>query len=314
MEAITVQIFENNVQYIKYRINREIAKHFFKGTLCNSLSELKEISETIITGPKPSFRCCIYKEREIVQDRVRYAIEPIEDGIITVLPSACDECPINRYVVTEVCRGCIGHRCISVCPANAITIVEHRAYIDQSCCIECGNCRNVCPFNAISDVQRPCVRACRYGSVKVDENRKAKIDQISCVSCGECVQACPFGAVVDKSFVLEVLRLLNTARNTSKYRVYAVLGNNSFSRYEEEKKTYITNLSELGFFAVIEAFDKSMSQTIEWIQKMDADAKIVFVGYDIIHKSKMKKMRFREELGYVLTNEEMWAILDSKNM
>ena len=45
-----------------------------------------------------------------------------------MLDSACDECPIDRFVVTDVCRGCIGHRCLGVCPEDAISVVNHRAY------------------------------------------------------------------------------------------------------------------------------------------------------------------------------------------
>ena len=192
--------FESNVQYIKYLVNRECASRFFNGELDKEINMEKEIAEAIIPGPKASFRCCIYKERHIIEDRVRLVLEPTEgDRVINVLDSACDECPIDRFVVSDSCRGCLGHKCQENCPRHAISIVNHRAYINQEMCIECGRCKQVCPFGAISEVMRPCMRACSVNAVKMDENRKAMIDHDKCISCGACVQQCPFGAIVDKS-------------------------------------------------------------------------------------------------------------------
>ena len=180
--------FESNVQYIKYLVNKEVAKRFFIGNLDNSIDSVREIAEEIIPGPKALFRCCIYKERHIIEDRVRLVMEPTKDNrVINVLDSACDECPIDRFVVTEACRGCLGHKCQEVCPRGAITIVNHRSYINQELCIECGRCKQVCPFNAISEVKRPCIRSCSVGAVKMDENRKAVIDHEKCISCGACI-------------------------------------------------------------------------------------------------------------------------------
>ena len=103
--------FESNVQYIKYLVNKEVATRFFIGNLDNSIDSVREIAEEIIPGPKALFRCCIYKERHIIEDRVRLVMESTKDNrVINVLDSACDECPIDRFVVTEACRGCLGHK------------------------------------------------------------------------------------------------------------------------------------------------------------------------------------------------------------
>ena len=116
--------FESNVQYIKYLVNKEVAKRFFLGNLDNSIDSVREIAEEIIPGPKALFRCCIYKERHIIEDRVRLVMEPTKDNrVINVLDSACDECPIDRFVVTEACRGCLGHKCKEVCPRNFVSNV-----------------------------------------------------------------------------------------------------------------------------------------------------------------------------------------------
>ena len=244
--------FESNVQYIKYLVNREITERFINGTLDSSLDE---IAEKLVPGPKPATRCCIYKERHIIKERAKNAIYPqTQDNVISILHDACDECPVNRFMITEACRGCLGHRCQEVCPRNAIFMVNHHAYINQELCIECGRCKEVCPFNAISDVKRPCIRSCEIGAIQIDENKKAVIDDSKCVSCGACVHQCPFGAIVDKPFVLDVLNLLKESENNTKYKVYAVVAPAISSQFTNARiEQVITGIEKIGFYHAVEA-------------------------------------------------------------
>ena len=107
--------FESNVQYIKYLVNKEVAYRFFQGTLEKGPFQERDIAEAIIPGPKASFRCCIYNERKIIEDRVHLILEPTKNNrVINVLDSACDECPLDRFVVSDSCRGCLGHKCQEV--------------------------------------------------------------------------------------------------------------------------------------------------------------------------------------------------------
>lgn len=243
------------MQYIKYLVNREVASRFFRNQLDKSVDGYREIAASIIPGPKATFRCCIYKERHIIEERIRLILEPTKNNnIINVLDSACDECPIDRFVVTEACRGCLGHKCYDVCPKNAITIVNHRAYINQALCIECGKCKEVCPFNAVSEVKRPCVRACPVGAVSMDENRKAMIHNEECITCGACVHQCPFGAIVDKSFVVEALELIKKSWNNTNYQVYGVVAPAIASQFPELSLGQVmTGIKELGFYDTVEA-------------------------------------------------------------
>ena len=248
--------FESNVQYLKYLVNKEVAYRFFNGTLKKDDPMLgRDISEKIMPGPKASFRCCIYKERHIVEDRVRLIVEPsVDNRVINVLKSACDECPVDRFVVSDSCRGCLGHKCQEVCPRGAISIVNHRAHINQELCIECGKCKQVCPFSAINEVMRPCMRACPVNAVKMDENKKAMIDHDKCISCGSCVYQCPFGAIVDKSYVMNVLNLLKDSCNNTEYHVYAVVAPAIASQYAGVKMGQVfAGIKELGFYEVVEA-------------------------------------------------------------
>ncbi len=245
--------FESNVQYTKYLVNKELAKRYLQGQDLNEV--IDDIVETIIPGPKPMTRCCIYKERHIIKERAKFIINPLEgDNVIHILRSACDECPIDRYVVTEACRGCLAHRCIDVCPKDAIIFVGKRAYINQELCIECGKCKAVCPFGAISDVLRPCTCACHAGAIISDEEKKAYIVEEKCVHCGACVYNCPFGAVIDKSYVVDVLDLIKKSEKNTKYKVYAIVAPAISSQFTYAKIEQVINgIEKIGFYHAVEA-------------------------------------------------------------
>lgn len=245
--------FESNVQFIKYEVNKEISRRFLMGQKVED--HLDEITENIIPGPKPITRCCIYKERAIIKERTKFALKPLKsNNVINVLSIACDECPVDRFVVTEACRGCLAHKCHENCPKGAIFFVNQRAYIDQNKCIECGRCKAVCPFNAISEVQRPCIRSCSANALYIGEDKKAYIDDSKCVSCGACVYQCPFGAIVDKSFVIDVLELLKDSDNNKNYKVYALIAPAISSQFTYAKiEQVVTGIKKLGFHHVVEA-------------------------------------------------------------
>ena len=57
---------------IKYDVLREVAKLAFDGELDN-VEKRDAIAYKLSPGPKASFRCCVYKEREIVRQRIRLA-------------------------------------------------------------------------------------------------------------------------------------------------------------------------------------------------------------------------------------------------
>ena len=100
---------DENVIKIKHAVLLEVAKAAFAG----NLDEIRDdIPFTLIPGPTPQFRCCIYKEREIIRQRVRLAEGKApsanDDGnIIQVISSACEDCPISSYTVTENCQNCL---------------------------------------------------------------------------------------------------------------------------------------------------------------------------------------------------------------
>ena len=177
----------------------------------------------MIPGPKAQFRCCIYKEREVIRQRVNLAEGKTPMGttpdvskghkIVYVIPAACEECPIARYTVTNNCQNCMGKACYNSCNFGAITIGMHQAYIDPSKCRECGKCAAACPYNAIADLKRPCRKCCPVDALKVDpETGIAMIDDEKCISCGQCIHSCPFGAIGSVTFIVDIINAMRAGK------------------------------------------------------------------------------------------------------
>ena len=246
--------FDTKVQYLKYKVLRQVAQEAWNDTL---LQNLLDIPQKIVPGKTSTMRCCVYKERAILGERVKLAMggDKENPNVIEVIDIACDECPAAGYEVTDSCRGCLAHRCEDVCKRGAISFDHnHVAHIDKSKCVECGQCAKVCPFAAIVNRKRPCQIACKVKAISINEDNAAAIDNNKCIQCGACVYQCPFGAISDKSYILNVIDIIKKSRNNEKYKVYAVVAPSISSQFTYAKLgQVITGLKELGFFTVVEA-------------------------------------------------------------
>ena len=247
--------FDTKVQHLKYKVLREVARVAWGD---NMHEHIMDIPKKIVPGKTPTMRCCVYKERAILGERVKIAMGGTTretDNIIQVIDIACDECPAAGYSVTDSCRGCLAHRCEDVCKRGAISFDHnHVAHIDKSKCIECGQCAKVCPYSAIVNRKRPCQVACKVKAISINENNAAAIDDEKCIQCGACVYQCPFGAITDKSYILDVINLIKESENNKKYKVYAVVAPSISSQFTYAKLgQVVTGLKELGFHTVIEA-------------------------------------------------------------
>lgn len=246
--------FDTKVQHLKYKVLREVAKQAWNDTL---LENILDIPKMIVPGNEPTMRCCVYKERAILAERVKLAMggETESQNVIQVIDIACDECPVGGYEVTNACRGCLAHRCEDVCRRGAISFDrDHVAHIDKSKCVECGACAKVCPYTAIVSRKRPCQNACKIKAISMNENKAAKIDDEKCTSCGACVYQCPFGAITDRSYILNVVDLLKKSTADPKMKLYAVVAPSISSQFKYARLgQVITGLKKLGFHTVVEA-------------------------------------------------------------
>ena len=248
--------FDTKVQYLKYKVLREVARHTYDDD--NLVTSFNDIAKTIVKD-KATMRCCIYKERAIVGERIGMAGGGHKnvDNIIEVLDIACDECPVAGYEVTHMCRGCLAHRCEDVCKRGAITFDENqKAHIDKDKCVQCGMCAKVCPYSAIIHTERPCVKACKVKAISMNEDHAAVIDDSKCINCGACVYQCPWGAITDKSYIVEVVEMLKKYANDDKVKLYAVVApsiSGQFSYANIKLGQVVTGIKRLGFHNVVEA-------------------------------------------------------------
>ncbi len=246
--------FDTKVQVLKYKVLKEVAKQAWKGTLYENLLDIPKI---IVPTNEPTMRCCVYKERAILGERVKLAMggDKQNSNVIEVIDIACDECPVGGYEVTNACRGCLAHRCEDVCKFGAITFDHHHvAHIDKTKCKECGACAKVCPFTAIVNRKRPCQNACKIKAISMNEQKAATIDDEKCISCGACVYQCPFGAISDKSYILDVIDMIKGSQGGKNYSVYAVVAPAVSSQFTYAKLgQVISGLKAVGFTNVTEA-------------------------------------------------------------
>ena len=244
--------FDTYVDNLKFRVLREVARQAFNDTL---LQNVLDIPKIIHPSKIPTMRCCVYKERAILAKRVKLAMggNKKDPNVIEVIDIACEECPAAGYEVTASCRGCLAHRCESVCKQGAISFdAAHVAHIDKTKCVECGKCANVCPFSAIVNRKRPCQNACKVKAISINDNNIAHINDERCISCGACMHQCPFGAIMDKSYILEVVDAIkSSAKDGSKlFALVAPALADQFS-YASIGQV-ISGLKKLGFTDVVE--------------------------------------------------------------
>ena len=249
--------FDTKVQHLKYKVLREVARLAWNDTLTENLLDIPKL---LVPGKKPSMRCCVYKERAILGERVKMAMggDPNDPNVIQVIDIACDECPVGGFEVTNACRGCLAHRCEDVCRFGAISYdSDHVAHIDKSKCRECGACAKVCPYTAIVSRKRPCQNACKVKAISMNEEHAACIDYSKCISCGSCVYQCPFGAITDKSYILKAVELLKNSiatKGEGGNRVYAIVAPSIASQFSYAKMgQVVSGLYSLGFDEIVEA-------------------------------------------------------------
>ncbi len=254
---------------IRHKVFTAVSKMAFE----EDLEKIEKIPYEILPGEVGKYRESIFLERAIVSERIRLAMglnlrsndkpRPITEGLeeatkpskyyepplINIIKFACDSCPTNSYEVTNMCRGCLAHPCVEVCPKDAVSIVNGKSVIDQEKCIKCGLCAKACPYSAIIKHERPCAAACGVDAIHSDEYGRAEIDYDKCVSCGMCLVNCPFGAIADKSQIFQLIQAINQQKDVIAIVAPAYMG--QFGKnvgFNDFKRAMV----EIGFKDVVE--------------------------------------------------------------
>lgn len=263
---------------VKHEVLYEVAKLAYSGRL---EEERDSLPYKMVPGPQPAFRCCIYREREVIRQRIRLAegkAPGTEDNgnIIQVINSACEGCPISRYVVTDNCQKCMGKACQQACRFGAISMGRDKSYIDPSKCKECGQCAKACPYNAIADLMRPCMKSCPVDAISVADNGTgiAVIDDEKCIRCGACIHKCPFGAIGSKTFIVDIIKKMR-----SEAKVIALLAPATIGQFGADitMASWRTALKKIGFFDAVDvglgADMTAMSEAKEWLEALEKGEK-----------------------------------------
>ena len=252
-----MSLFTHEARQLKFDVLREVSKRKFEGKIDEDT--IDEIANLLIPTNKAKFRCCVYKEREIIRERTRLALGKKPNivrqdyssprQILHVLEAACDGCSIHKITVTDNCRKCMAKSCQAACKFGAIKMGSQRAYIDYDLCKSCGACAKACPFNAIVQSERPCVRSCPVNAISMDENDLCMIDETKCISCGACQAGCPFGAIEDISFMTKVIEALNKGEKLAAIVAPSIQGQMGDATLPQ----ILTAIRRLGFVEVVEA-------------------------------------------------------------
>ena len=271
---------------IKHDVLYEVAKLAWNGELDEE--HKAQVPYSIIPGPQAQFRCCIYKEREIIRQRVRLAEGKCPTSgkdsrnVVQVIGAACEECPIASYTVTDNCRKCMGKACQNSCNFGAISMGDTRAHIDPNKCKECGKCANACPYNAIAHLERPCKKACPVDAITYDEYGVCEIDENKCIQCGACIHSCPFGAVGSKTFMVDVINMIKQ----------------HFPQLLDNMSTTVSPMCAIS----------------RMLKEKDPETITVFIGPCIAKKSETLDLNIKDNADYAMTFGEIRAMMRAKGV
>jgi len=271
--------FVNNTLIIRRDILSKLIKLHKEGTLVSEIDRLP-----ILMSPKNAQargRCCIYKERAVLKYKMLpllgFSVDEEEDeltplsvyaqmaldrtetkkSILTVVDEACTACVKTNYVITNLCKGCVGRPCYMNCPKDAITFMDNgQAHIDHSKCINCGICKEACPYHTIVYIPIPCEEACPVKAIQKDENGIEHIDETKCIYCGKCINACPFGSVFEISQVFDILTTLKRGE-----KLVAIMAPSIQSQFNNSIAEIAEAVCQIGFVEAIEVAYGAMETT-----------------------------------------------------
>lgn len=261
---------DNRLNGIRKEINTAISSLCFSGRLAEVVDKLpQKLIRKDIADP---FRCCVFKDRELVRlrtiaalgfslenedeidenllsDYARKAMDRTDpaDPILTFIDEACKACTRSKYVVTNICVNCAAKHCLSRCPKNAIICDGNSVRIDSGKCVSCGLCMRACHYHAIVYVPIPCEEACPTGALNRNAQGKQEIDYCKCIFCGKCLKSCPFGAIAEKSQIVDVITKIKSGNHVSAMIAPSIVG-----QFNGGLGQIVAALKKAGFSAVVE--------------------------------------------------------------
>ena len=221
-------------------------------------------------------------------------------------------CPYNA--ISEVMRPCK-----KVCPTGALDINkdDRRAVIKEESCINCGSCMNSCPFGAISDksIIVPVAKDLSKGNKKMYAIVAPSI-------AGQFGPKISYGKIKNAIKKLGFVDMVEVACGADVVTAHEA---NEFVERMEKGQSYMTNSCCTGFLGYIEkVFPSEVSKisntvspmiaTARYIKHIEPDCEVVFVGPCTAKKSEAARESLKGAVDYVITFEELFALMDGFNI
>jgi len=206
--------------------------------------------------------------------------------------------------------------CEKACKVDAISMApDGVAQIDSEKCIECGACVYKCPFGATLDVSS--ITDIIKTIVDSDNNKNYHVHAIVAPAIAGQFQYAKAG------------QLISAIRELGFYAVEEVALGADIVAYKEaqelQEKGFLTSSCcpafvkyiKMKFPQLAEHISHNLSpmaETGKLIKEQDPDAKIVFIGPCTAKKGEVRKPEVHQYVDYVMTFEELQAMIDSKDI
>lgn len=206
--------------------------------------------------------------------------------------------------------------CEKACKVDAISMApDGVAQIDSEKCIECGACVYKCPFGATLDVSS--ITDIIKTIVDSDNNKNYHVHAIVAPAIAGQFQYAKAG------------QLISAIRELGFYAVEEVALGADIVAYKEaqelQEKGFLTSSCcpafvkyiKMKFPQLAEHISHNLSpmaETGKLIKEQDPAAKIVFIGPCTAKKGEVRKPEVHQYVDYVMTFEELQAMIDSKDI
>ena len=206
--------------------------------------------------------------------------------------------------------------CERACKVDAISMApDGVAQIDSEKCIECGACVYKCPFGATLDVSS--ITDIIKTILESENNEKFHVHAIVAPAIAGQFQYAKAGQII------------SAIRELGFYAVEEVALGADIVAYKEaqelQEKGFLTSSCcpafvkyiKMKFPQLAEHISHNLSpmaETGKLIKEQDPDAKIVFIGPCTAKKGEVRKPEVHQYVDYVMTFEELQAMIDSKDI